>query len=125
VETAGIEPTPALVQTRRPATGIPEMRTGGVEPPQQEAAALQAAELAACSAFACAGRPAGFEPAPAGVTGPDADRYTTATTNWQSRCGGDDRTRTGDLSVDNRPLFSSELRPQVARVGFEPTVSSS
>jgi hypothetical protein len=39
--------------------------------------------------------------------------------------GGDDRTRTGGLSVDNRALCAPELRPQVARVGFEPTVSSS
>src|SRR3954470_17529419 len=95
METAGIEPTPALVQARRPATGIPGMRTGGVEPPQQGAAALQAAELATCSAFARAGRPAGFEPAPAGVTGPDADRYTTATTlvteGWRGRPGSNRR----------------------------------
>jgi hypothetical protein len=48
---------------------------------------------------------------------PDADRYTTATTNWQSRCGGDDRARTGDLSVDNRLLFSSELRPRISSAG--------
>jgi hypothetical protein len=48
-------------------------------------------------------------------------RYTTATMS------GDDRTRTGGLSPDKRALCSSELHPQVqvARVGFEPTVSSS
>jgi hypothetical protein len=38
---------------------------------------------------------------------------------------GDDRTRTGGLSPDKRALCSSELHPQVAPVGFEPTVSSS
>jgi hypothetical protein len=40
---------------------------------------------------------------------------------------GDDRTRTGDLSPDKRVLYAAELRPRedMARVGFEPTVSSS
>jgi hypothetical protein len=53
------------------------------------------------------------------ITTSDAAAYTTATTN------GDDRIRTGDVSVDNRALWPAELRPQIARVGFEPTVSSS
>ena len=40
---------------------------------------------------------------------------------------GDDRARTGAFSPDKRALCPSELRPRVAvaRVGFEPTVSSS
>jgi hypothetical protein len=47
-------------------------------------------------------------------------RYTTVTMN------GDDRFRTDDLSPDKRALCSAELRPHsVARVGFEPTISSS
>jgi hypothetical protein len=33
------------------------------------------------------------------------------------RVGGDDRARTGDLSVDNRLLFSSELRPRWSSAG--------
>ena len=37
--------------------------------------------------------------------------YTTATTLGRSHSDGDDRTRTDGLSVDNRLLFSSELRP--------------
>jgi hypothetical protein len=39
---------------------------------------------------------------------------------------GDDRTRTGDLSPDKRVLLPLSYAPeQMARVGFEPTVSSS
>jgi hypothetical protein len=38
---------------------------------------------------------------------------------------GDDRDRTGDRSPDKRVLLPSELRPQVARAGFEPAISSS
>lgn len=52
------------------------------------------------------GWPAGFEPAPAGLTTPGASVYTTATMS------GDDRTRTGGLSPDKRALCSSELRPR-------------
>src|SRR4051794_9858468 len=47
-------------------SGTRTERTGGVEPPQPEASALQAAELTTCSAFAGEGRPTGFEPAPQG-----------------------------------------------------------
>jgi hypothetical protein len=46
-------------------------------------------------------------------------RYTTATMS------GDDRTRTGDLSPDKRALLPLSYAPEIARVGFEPTVSSS
>lgn len=47
-------------------------------------------------------------------------RYTTATTS------GDDRTRTGGLSPDKRALWPLSYAPEkMARVGFEPTVSSS
>jgi hypothetical protein len=55
------------------------------------------------------------------LTTSGARRYTTATMS------GDDRTRTGNLSPDKRALSSAELRPrdEVARVGFEPTISSS
>ena len=38
---------------------------------------------------------------------------------------GDDRTRTGDLSPDKRVLSPLSYAPKMARVGFEPTVSSS
>ena len=88
------------------------MRTGGVEPPQREATGLQPAELAACSASAYAGWPAGLEPAPTGLTTPGASVYTTATTS------GDDRTRTGGLSPDKRALCSSELRPRNSAGGI-------
>jgi hypothetical protein len=55
------------------------------------------------------------------LTTSGARRYTTATMS------GDDRIRTGNLSPDKRALCSAELRPrdEVARVGFEPTISSS
>ena len=55
-----------------------------------------------------------------GAHNPGCFRYTTATTK-----SGDDRTRTGGLSPDKRVLSTSELRPRGARVGFEPTISSS
>jgi hypothetical protein len=54
-----------------------------------------------------------------GSHGPGCFRYTTVTT------GGDDGPRTRDLSLDRRVLCATELRPRVARVGFEPTISSS
>ena len=56
------------------------------------------------------------------LTTSSACRYTTATTN------GDDRIRTGGLSPDKRVLCPLSYAPEgrkVARVGFEPTVSSS
>jgi hypothetical protein len=97
---------------------IPKVRTDGVEPPQPEAPRLQRGELT------CAQRPHEgvadrIRTDTAGVTTPGACRYTTATMD------GDDRNRTGDRSPDKRVLLPSELRPQVAQVGFEPTVSSS
>ena len=49
------------------------------------------------------------------LTTSGACRYTTVTRS------GDDRARTGGLSRDKRVLCSSELRPRIARVGFEPT----
>ena len=97
-----------------------EVRTGGVEPPQHEAAGLQPVELTDAL------RPQG------GVT--DRNRTGTArlTTSGARRLhhghheSGDDRIRTGNLSPDKRALCAAELRPhEVARVGFEPTISSS
>jgi hypothetical protein len=94
------------------------MRTGGVEPPQREAAVLRTAELTECSAFAReGGRPDSNRHR--GDHDPGCCRYTTTTTN------ADDRNRTGGLSVDSRALCTSELHPQIARAGFEPAVSSS
>ena len=67
METVGIEPTPCSVQARG---ALPEhvpatMRTGGVEPPQPEAARLQRVELTSARASA-RGRLTGFEPVPRG-----------------------------------------------------------
>ena len=60
---------------------IPEVRTGGVEPPQREATGLQPAELAVAQRpHGMEGWLAGLEPAPAGITTPGASVYTTATT---------------------------------------------
>jgi hypothetical protein len=118
------ESNPRLLRCKR--SGLPQaspamMRTGGVEPPQREAAALQAGELAGAQRSHEMGRPAGIEPALRA-----SQARMLAVTSRPPRVGGDDRARTGGLSVDNRLLFSSELRPLgVARVGFEPTVSSS
>ena len=57
-----------------------------------------------------------------GGHGPGCFRYTTATMH------GDDRIRTGALSPDKRalsPRLSYAPNTYSARVGFEPTVSSS
>src|SRR5439155_4183925 len=75
------------------------------------------------------------------LTTSGARRYTTATTE-----NGDDRTRTGGLSPDKRPLLPLSYAPKregsaggsrargdaplvwtlpVARAGFEPAISSS
>ena len=57
------------------------MRTDGVEPPQHEAPRLQRGELTSLlSVRVSEGWPAGLEPAPTGITTPDASVYTTATT---------------------------------------------
>jgi hypothetical protein len=92
------------VQARcsRPLSYVPvEMRTGGVEPPQRVAAALQAAELAGAQRPLGEGRPTGFEPVPRG------SRPRVLTVTPRSPGSGDDRIRTGDDSVDNRALWPS------------------
>src|SRR5258708_40062010 len=105
METAGVEPAPprckrgALPFELHPLA----MRTGGVEPPQREAAALQAVELAECSASASRGWPTGIEPVPRG------SRPRMLAVTPRPPWSGDDRNRTGDLSPDKRVLFSSEL----------------
>jgi hypothetical protein len=98
---------------------IPGMRTDGVEPPQREAPRLQRGELTHAQRPRGMGWPAGIEPTPRG------SRPRMLPSTPRPPRSGDDRTRTGGLSPDKRALCSSELRPRVARVGFEPTVSSS
>jgi hypothetical protein len=56
-----------------------EVRTGGLEPPQHEATGLQPAELAIAQRPHEMRWPAGFEPAPTGLTTPGASVYTTTT----------------------------------------------
>ncbi len=86
METAGVEPDILLVASEALCrlSYIPgkSMRTGGVEPPQHEATRLQRAELTNLLSVrkTYEGRPAGFEPAPTGLTTPGASVYTTATT---------------------------------------------
>jgi hypothetical protein len=86
------------------------VRTGGVEPPQHEAAGLQPVELANAL------RPQGgvtdrTRTGTARLTTSGARRYTTATMS------GDDRTRTGNLSPDKRALSTAELRPREGKKG--------
>src|SRR5262249_18960685 len=86
---------------------IPEVRTGGVEPPQHEATGLQPAELAVAQR-------------PRGVRGgrPGSNRRLRGSqprvlpSTPRPPRSGDDRTRTGGLSPDKRALCSSELRPR-------------
>jgi hypothetical protein len=88
------------------------MRTGGVEPPKREATALQAGELTSCSAFA---RTRAADRIRTGTSGAHDPGCSTVTPRPPR--SGDDRTRTGGLSVDNRLLFSSELRPLGSSAG--------
>lgn len=89
METAG-RTRSSSVQARRSATraSSPGMRTGGVEPPQREAAGLQPAELTGARASACEGWPTGFEPVPTRLTTSDARHYTTATTKRRAGTTG-------------------------------------
>jgi hypothetical protein len=68
----------------------PEVRTGGVEPPQREAAGLQPVELADAQRpqVGVAGR---ARTDASGITTPDASVYTTATTNLRGRPGSNRR----------------------------------
>ena len=94
------------------------MRTGGVEPPQPEALALQADELANAQRprEGVAGR---TRTGAAGITTPNASVCTTATAGTAGLEPAASRLtseRSGRLSY--APMG-------IARVGFEPTVSSS
>src|SRR5207253_2429149 len=88
VETAGLEPAPprckrgALV----PLSYVPKVRTGGVEPPQRFGGGVTGRGAHPCSASA-RGVTGRTRTGTAGITTPDARRYTTVT------LGGDDRTR--------------------------------
>ena len=98
---------------------IPEaMCPGGVEPPQREASAFQAGELAGAQRprEGVAGR---TRTGVAGITTRSNRRYTTATAGTAGLEPAPSRLtseRSGRLSY--API-------EVARVGFEPTVSSS
>lgn len=84
------------------------MRTGGVEPPQPEALALQAGELASAQ------RP---REGAAGRTRTGAAGITTPMLPLHHGHSGDGRARTGGLSPDKRALWPSELRPREGRAG--------
>jgi hypothetical protein len=95
METVGIEPTAASVQAKRPATGIPR-RCERVDSNHHSTRQLLYRQLSSPVLSVRALRAAGRNrTGTAGFTGPDARRYITATTIG------------------------------VARVGFEPTISSS
>ena len=107
METAGVEPAfPRCKRGALPLSYIPvEVRTGGVEPPQREAAGLQPVELAECSASARQGRPAGFEP-----TLRDSHSRVLPLHHGH-HVDGDDGTRTRDISPDKRVLLPLSYAP--------------
>ncbi len=118
----GVEPDPP--RCKRGALPVElhprVIRTGGVEPPQPEALALQAGELADAQRplEGVAGR---TRTGVAGITTPNARRYTTATiftgtAGLEPAASRLTSERSGRLSYAPKG---------VARVGFEPTVSSS
>src|SRR5262249_45610183 len=98
VETAGVEPAPSRCKRVAPPA---ELRPPGLVLSRRERATDR------------------IRTGTARITTSDA-----AVTPQPPR-SGDDRIRTGDLSPDKRVLCAAELRPRMARVGFEPTVSSS
>jgi hypothetical protein len=125
VETVGVEPTTSSLQARRSATRASspggKVRTGGVEPPQREAAGLQPVELAGAQRPRELGWPNGLEPIPSGLTTPDAALHH-----------GHHEAGTGTTGLEPAPSRLTNERsaqlsyaPKIARVGFEPTVSSS
>ena len=67
------------------------------------------------------GWPAGFEPAPTGLTTPGASVYTTATT----KAGTTGLEPAASRLTSECSARLSYAPKEVARVGFEPTVSSS
>ncbi|MDX6389519.1 MAG: hypothetical protein QOJ73_582 [Streptosporangiaceae bacterium] len=86
------------------------MRTGGVEPPQPEALALQAGELADAQ-----------RPLVEGGGRPDSNRrrgdHDPECSPLHHGHSGDGRARTGGVSPDKRALWPSELRPHQSRAG--------
>lgn len=98
------------------------MRTDGVEPPQHEAAALQAAELtdAQRPLVRVAGR---TRTGVAGITTRSNCLYTTATAGTAGMNGTPPTQPLALTSERSRRVSWAAV--EVARVGFEPTVSSS
>jgi hypothetical protein len=96
------------------------VRTGGVEPPQREAAGLQPVELADAQRPRELGVAERTRTDTAGLTTPDAALHhghhvNTGTTGFEPASSRLTNERSAQLSY----------APKVARVGFEPTVSSS
>jgi hypothetical protein len=106
VETAGVEPaSPRCKRGALPDELHPRvMRTGGVEPPQREAAALQAAELTNAQR-------------PHGLRGdrPDSNRrrgdHDPECFRLHHGHSGDDRNRTGGLSPDKASALRAGATP--------------
>jgi hypothetical protein len=106
METVGVEPTPPRCKRGAlPPELHPQVRTGGVEPPQCETTGLQPVELTQCSASAGRGRSAGFEPEPRG------SRPRMLPLHHDHHVSGDDRTRTGACSPDKRVLLPLSYVP--------------
>ena len=92
------------------------MRTGGVEPPQREAAGLQPVELAGAQRPRELGWPNGLEPIPSGLTTPDAALHH-----------GHHEAGTGTTGLEPAPSRLTNERsaqlsyaPEIARVGLNP-----
>jgi hypothetical protein len=89
------------------------MRTGGVEPPQPWQRLYRPRSSPMLSVRTEGeGRPAGIEPAPRG------SRPRMLAVTPRPPRSGDDRIRTGGVSVDSRALWASELRPRSSAGGI-------
>jgi hypothetical protein len=97
---------------------IPKVRTDGVEPPQPKRRGYNPGSSPLLS-VRMKGWPTGFEPALRG------SRPRVLPLHHGHHVSGDDRSRTGDRSPDKRVLLPLSYAPEVAQVGFEPTISSS
>jgi hypothetical protein len=113
VETVGVEPTSASLQARCSArlSYIPEVRTGGVEPPQREASRLQRDELAGCSSVRLTRGDRPGSNRHCGIHRPGCCRLHHG--HHEHEASGDDRTRTGAFSPDKRALVPLSYAPVV------------
>ena len=106
METVGVEPTPPRCKRGAlPPELHPQVRTGGVEPPQPRPRGYSPLSSPVLSVRKTEGRSPGFEPEPRG------SRPRMLPLHHGHHVSGDDRTRTGACSPDKRVLLPLSYVP--------------